>query len=65
MSEVKQEVVMCSKCGGQELVLTGHLTEEGRTKFVCSTCRVRDQMPMEARLSEKQLDGKKILTEDL
>lgn len=58
------EQVFC-KCGKAESIQKGHLTEEGKKEFKCTECRRRDQMPMEARVSEDATKGRRLLTEVL
>ena len=60
---MEKEIVYCKKCGNQELVIKGHLTEEGKRDYLCSACKVRDNMPMESKIAEQVNKGKRLLVE--
>lgn len=53
----------CTKCGRTESVPDGVLTDFGLKNYVCSSCRVQENMPMESRIAEDQRKGRKLLTE--
>lgn len=57
------ENVSCKKCGRMESVNPSHLTEEGKNQYLCTSCRTREAMPLEARIAEKADDGRKLLVE--
>ena len=58
------ESISCVRCGRVVSIPHGHMTEEGKGAFKCSTCVAREEMPMEARIAENKGSGK-LLTEEM
>lgn len=58
VQENEREDVQCISCGLTIKYPKGHLTEEGKRKYLCHVCR---ESVLERRVEEKQIGNRKLL----
>jgi hypothetical protein len=59
--EVHYEDVECVKCHSISKFIRGHLTEQGKSGFLCNICR---EPVLERQVEEKRIGNRRLLTEN-
>jgi len=54
------EDVECAKCHSVSKFIRGHLTEQGKSGFLCNVCR---EPVLERQVEEKRIGNRRLLTE--